>query len=924
MELFNQLFYLSYGLIVFIICLGTFAGDNSKRAIGTYLYWPTSLILMVISSFSFFAAGFSPQYFLSLANTSLVFSGLATILFICSWRITRPIIPLWVYWLGFSAFLVFFEFMRQFATFDARVLLMVVIISILNLWGLTEIFIQSKSNGTRHFYVLGLAFIFQICVLIVRIFVSNHMEPNVITIFQERELPAMLRGIGLASNVLVYIAISNILLEQLWRREEKKSSNAELKMLSSLNALALARDNETGSHIIRTQSYVKLLAERLKKSGHYLEILNEKMIDCLHRAAPLHDIGKVGIPDNILYKDGPLNRDEWGIMKTHTTIGEYVLSSAKSQLDDEVEEEDVIKTAIDIAASHHERWDGQGYPKGLAGQDIPLSARIMSLADTYDALVSERVYKPEWEHGDAVHEILKKKGVHFDPLIVDAFVAEKEAFQEIAQKYKDDHSEFKVFTDLSQSSEHKLRRSEEKFQVLFEHSPIGMALIDHGTGEFLEVNTALLDYTGYSKDEFLKLSFWDITPEEYAPQEQAQIEQLNQMGFFGPNQKEYIRKDGSRFPISLRGFALNDADGRKMVWGIIEDITIKQKVQKQEAVRNAVLELLAKNGPAEVALLQIVSDIEKNHPNIFCSVLLLDEDKKSFVIGAAPRIPSFFNEAVQSLVVGSGVGCCGDAVATGQNSIAEDLETHPNWESAKHFVEKSGFKSCWSHPVHSSKGEILGAFASYRKEVHRPTAEEIAEIEVASNLVSIVLERKRLESQVQKLALYDYLTGLPNRYLLMDRIKLAMSVSKRSKRYGAILFIDLDRLKELNDEYGHHVGDMLLKESARRMQSCIRESDTVARFGGDEFIIVLSEISTDADKTLEQVKVILDKVLIVLLEPYHLDFEGKAIKYQSSASIGCKVFFDEVETPEYVMKLADMSMYRAKRLGGNRVDIHGL
>ncbi|WP_172793394.1 diguanylate cyclase domain-containing protein [Polynucleobacter sinensis] len=811
--------------------------------------------------------------------------------------------------------------MLRNSSFDVRVLVMVSIISSLNAWGLFEIFKQSSKSGSRHYYVLALAFIFQISMMFVRIYVSGQTHSLATNIYEEKDLPAMLRAIGLASNLLVYIAIGNILLERLWKREEKKSSNAELKMLSSLNALALARDNETGSHIIRTQSYVKLIAERLRKNGHYLDLLTDKKIEYLYKAAPLHDIGKVGIPDNILYKDGPLNRDEWGIMKTHTTIGEYVLSSARAQLDEEVEEEDVINTAIDIASSHHERWDGEGYPKGLAAHEIPLSARIMALADMYDALVSERVYKPEWRHQDAVQEILKKKGSHFDPLVVDAFIAEKEAFQAIAQKYKDDQSEFKIFSEVSQSSDHKLRRSEEKFQILFEHSPIGMALVDHATGEFLEANQALLSYTGYTKDEFLKLSFWDITPPEYAEQERSQIEQLNQKGFFGPNQKEYIRKDGSRFPILLRGFALNDVDGRKMVWGIIEDITIKQKIVKREAARNAVLELLAKNSPAEIALFQIVSDVERSYPNTFCSILLLNDDKQSFTVGAAPRIPRFFNEAVESLRVGPGVGCCGDAVATGQKSIAENLETHPNWAPAKSLVEQTGFKSCWSHPVHSSKGEILGTFATYRKEVHAPSAEEVAEIEAAANLVSIVLERKILENQVQKLALYDYLTGLPNRYLLMDRIKLAMSVSKRSKRYGAILFIDLDKLKELNDEYGHHMGDVLLTEAAKRLQSCIRESDTVARFGGDEFVIILSEISIDMDAAMEQVKIISKKILSALVEPYHLNADGKDIHYRSSASIGCQIFLDESDTPEHVLKLADMSMYRAKKLGGNRIDL---
>lgn len=921
MELFNQLFYLTYGVIVLILCLGSFVGKNFQASNIGYIYWPTALTLMIISSLSFLFAGFSPEYFLSLANSCLIFSGFATILFIRSWHTHGENLQLKIFWSSFLIFLFFYELLRRYGSFETRVMLIGVLVLLICLWGIYEVHLQSRHEQSPQLYILTTVFLLQITIMAFRMYVSLEGDSGASSIYQENQLPAMLRAIGVASNLLIYITIGNILLERLLRKEEKKSSEAELKMLSSLNALALARDNETGSHIIRTQAYVKRLAERLRASGVYADQLSDKKIESFFKAAPLHDIGKVGIPDHILYKEGSLNKDEWGIMKTHTSIGEYVLSSAKAQLTEDVEEDDVMDAAIEIASSHHERWDGQGYPKGISGEQIPLSARIMALADMYDALVSERVYKHGWDHEEAVSEIIKKSGSHFDPLIVDAFIAEKDEFQTIAQNHKDSTNEFKTFADISQSSEHKLRRSEEKFQMLFEHSPIGMALIDHLTGEFLEVNTALLRYTGYTKPEFLKLSFWDITPSEYVAQEQAQIEALNRSGSFGPNQKEYIRKDGSRFPISLQGFLINDVDGRKLVWGIIEDITIKMKVLKQNATRSAVLELLAKNSPAEVALFQIVSDIEKEHPGTFCSILLFDPTKKAFKVGAAPRIPGFFNEAVESLVAGPGVGCCGDAVSTGQNSIAENLETHPNWSAARALIEKTGFKSCWSHPVYSSKGEILGTFATYRKEIHSPGPEEIAEIERASNLVSIVLERKGLESQVEKLALYDYLTGLPNRYLLMDRIKLAMSVSKRSKRYGALLFIDLDGLKALNDSCGHHAGDILLIGSAQRMQACIRESDTVARFGGDEFVIILSEISSELDKTIEQVKVIADKILASLKEPYDLECDGMQFEYRSSASIGCMVFKDESSTPEQALKLADLSMYRAKKLGGNRIDL---
>ncbi len=216
---------------------------------------------------------------------------------------------------------------------------------------------------------------------------------------------------------------------------KKMLDNSELQFLSTLNALARARDNETGNHIVRTQHYVNVLALRLRSDEHYLDLLTDSFIVSLVKAAPLHDIGKVGIPDNILLKKGPLTEAEWDIMKTHTLIGESILHSGDIEKDDAQSE--VIQTAINIAGSHHEKWDGTGYPRGIAGESIPLEARIMMLADVYDALVSNRVYKKAWTHEDAVQEINRDRGTCFDPLIVDAFIAEMETFREIALTYGD-------------------------------------------------------------------------------------------------------------------------------------------------------------------------------------------------------------------------------------------------------------------------------------------------------------------------------------------------------------------------------------------------------------------------------------------------------------------------------------------------------
>jgi len=575
MELFNLVFYCAMTVVVLVIFLGAISHQEFRSQYQHHHYWPTALILMIASCVGFIGVGFQPLFFLSLGNTSLIFSSLATLFFIRSWDPKNKIISFKHFWIGYVIFFIAYEFLRINASFNTRVYFVTALLATSSLLSFVELCLIPKSEQTKQHLVLKIAFSIHLALIAIRIFgvtMGIGSNSSVSTIYQEGAFTGMLRALGIASNLLVYLGISNILLEKAWRREEKKSANNELRMLSSLNALAHARDNETGAHIIRTRAYVRRIAMRLRTQGSYGEELNERAIETMCKAAPLHDIGKVGIPDSILYKQGSLTKEEWGVMKTHTIIGETVLNSTMSQFPEE-DVGDVISLAVQIAGSHHEQWDGSGYPRGLSGNAIPLAARIMSLADMYDALISERVYKQEWTHDQAVSEILSKNGTHFDPAVVEAFVLEQDQFKDIALKHKDDASDTKPIHQMADTVEQKLRRSEERFQFLFDYSPIGMAMVDHSTGDFIEVNEALLKYTQYTKEEFLNLSFWDITPREYEQQEKEQIETLNRTGSFGPNYKEYIRKDGSRFPISIRGFILTDVDGRKLVWGIIEDIS---------------------------------------------------------------------------------------------------------------------------------------------------------------------------------------------------------------------------------------------------------------------------------------------------------------------------------------------------------------
>ncbi|BBP01450.1 response regulator [Sulfuriferula nivalis] len=213
-------------------------------------------------------------------------------------------------------------------------------------------------------------------------------------------------------------------------QELQRTQDATILCLASL---AETRDNETGAHILRTQNYVRALAIKLQDHDHFQAQLPQPVIDLLYKSAPLHDIGKVGVPDYILLKQGKLTPDEWQLMRQHTTYGYNSLLMATDYLGSS----SFLKLAAEIALTHHEKWDGSGYPQGLKGNDIPLSGRLMALADVYDALISRRCYKEPYPHEEAVRMIVAGSGTHFDPDIVNAFLELKSNFNDIALAYTD-------------------------------------------------------------------------------------------------------------------------------------------------------------------------------------------------------------------------------------------------------------------------------------------------------------------------------------------------------------------------------------------------------------------------------------------------------------------------------------------------------
>lgn len=237
--------------------------------------------------------------------------------------------------------------------------------------------------------------------------------------------------------LISYVFVLSIALFFIYYRDRKifyeDMSKANMAMLESMALVAETRDTDTGAHIIRTKEYIRLLALYLKSKNRHKNILTSDYIVNLYHAAPLHDIGKVGIPDYILKKNGKLTEDEFEIMKTHSFLGKEMIANSIHAY----HETKMLRIAYNIAYSHHEKWNGSGYPLGLKGEEIPLEARLMAIADVYDALISKRCYKPSFTLEMAEEIIVQGNGIHFDPELVDAFLILKEEFKMISEKFTD-------------------------------------------------------------------------------------------------------------------------------------------------------------------------------------------------------------------------------------------------------------------------------------------------------------------------------------------------------------------------------------------------------------------------------------------------------------------------------------------------------
>ena len=325
--------------------------------------------------------------------------------------------------------------------------------------------------------------------------------------------------------------------------------------------------------------------------------------------------------------------------------------------------------------------------------------------------------------------------------------------------------------------------------------------------------------------------------------------------------------------------------------------------------RNSILELIAQSTPIEETLTAITQCAEQELPNIMCSVLLYNRETKQLTKGAAPSLPNFYNEAIEGIVADEGVGSCGTAAFLGKRVIVGDIATHPYWQPYKELAASANLGACWSEPIVDQNGKVLGTFAIYHSHRAYPSSSHFTLIELFSSLASIAIVRENTNKLIWKQANFDHLTGLPNRNMMQEHLQLALKTCARRNLKLAVVMLDLDHFKDVNDSLGHEIGDLLLVETAKRIQHKVRINDIVARLGGDEFILILSGLEDFYGP---------ERIVQSLLHDLAMPFYLKNEQVHTSASIGITIFPDDATDIETLLSNADQAMYGSKNLGRNK------
>lgn len=369
----------------------------------------------------------------------------------------------------------------------------------------------------------------------------------------------------------------------------------------------------------------------------------------------------------------------------------------------------------------------------------------------------------------------------------------------------------------------------------------------------------------------------------------------------------WLRNDGSRFNAEL-GATHISFNGRQAIQLVVRDITERKRAEAVQIGQNRILNMMATGAPLPEILCEIAHFIEEHSSQGLCAILQLNEDGNSLSCLAAPNLPQPYVESVGDIPVGPGQGSCGTAAHRMAPVIVTSIASDPLWQSYREKALLHGLKACTSWPIFGRGQKLLGSFALYFREEAAPAPADLQLFGVCAKLAGVAMERRASEEKIRFLAHYDGLTSLPNRFLFKEYLDLALRNAKRHDNKFALFFLDLDKFKEINDELGHDAGDHVLREIARRLRGALRHTDKIARMGGDEFYVLIEELS-DGRYASDVAR----KLMQEAARP--VSFGGRSCAV--SASIGISVYPDDGEDAPTLLKNADTAMYRAKEMGKN-------
>ena len=456
----------------------------------------------------------------------------------------------------------------------------------------------------------------------------------------------------------------------------------------------------------------------------------------------------------------------------------------------------------------------------------------------------------------------------------------------------------------TREEDRSLHASEQMYREMVENAS-DLIYVTDLQGNFTSINRAARRISGYSRAEALKMNIAQLVASDHLETARQMIQKALRGEPATTYDLDIVAKDGRRVTLEISHRLLLENGIPRGTHAIARDITARRRLELLERDRVKALEMIATRKPLEQILTQLVHMVERQYPEMIAAVSLLRDER--LYIAAAPGLPEAVRRGLHGIRIGPKAGSCGAAAYWGETVFAGDIATDPLWDEHRDLALAHQLAACWSAPILAGNGKALGTFAVYRRKPSRPDKAQAALLQTTSGTAAIAIEQRQLTDQLAYQAHHDALTALPNRLLFQERLRQEIIHARRSGTMLALLYLDLDRFKLINDTLGHASGDALLRQVAWRLKSCLRETDTLARISGDEFTVIAAGLKNPQDASL-----VAKTILKALADPFH--------ELYVTASVGISVYPQDAIEAETLQRNADSAMYRAKSRGKNRFE----